>query len=133
MIAGLLAGIVTAIIIIVGAVLLLPEPPATVDASPTAVASQSAEPTELVTASSLPAVREDEGTVASFVQSVNASFPVGLDTTGSTAQAWDAVALPVHFWIDRDGIIRAGALGRIGPDAVATNLQVIVPDTTVTP
>jgi cytochrome c biogenesis protein CcmG/thiol:disulfide interchange protein DsbE len=216
-IAGLLAGIATAVAVLAGAVLLLPEPSGTVDASPspTAVATATPGPSTSVAASSLPSastspsveasigttafhvgekapdltvpqlgggtvslaalaghpvwvnfmqttcppcvdecpvmsgfaaryastglvvvaidVREDEGAIASFVQSVNASFPVGLDATGSAATAWDAVALPVHFWIDRDGIIRAGALGGIGPDAMATNLQVILPDVTVTP
>lgn len=78
-------------------------------------------------------VREDEGAVAAFVQSLNARFPVGLDTDGNAAQAWDAVALPVHFWIDRGGIIRAGALGGIGPDIMAQNLQTILPGVTVTP
>ncbi len=78
-------------------------------------------------------VREDEGTVAAFVRSLNAQFPVGLDTTGAAAAAWDAVALPIHFWIDRDGIIRAGALGGIGPDVMATNLGTILPGVSVTP
>ena len=78
-------------------------------------------------------VREDEGLVASFVESLNSRFPVGLDVDGKAAVAWDAVALPVHFWIDRDGIIRAGALGGIGPDIMATNLQTILPGVTVTP
>ena len=78
-------------------------------------------------------VREDEGLVAAFVQSLNARFPVGLDSTGTSAEAWDATVLPVHFWVDRDGIIRAGALGGIGPDIMATNLQRILPGVTVTP
>lgn len=78
-------------------------------------------------------VREDEGLVTAFVQSVNSTFPVGLDTNGNAALAWDAVALPVHFWIDRDGIIRAGALGGIGPDVMATNLKTILPGVDVTP
>ncbi len=78
-------------------------------------------------------VREDEGTVAAFVQSLSARFPVGLDANGDAAEAWDAVALPVHFWIDRGGVIRAGALGGIGPDIMAQNLQTILPGVTVTP
>ena len=78
-------------------------------------------------------VREDEGTVASFVRSLNAQFPIGLDTDGSAARAWEAVALPVHFWVDRDGIIRAGALGGIGPDVMAQNLETILPGVKVTP
>ena len=78
-------------------------------------------------------VREDEGLVTAFVQSVNTRFPVGLDADGTSARAWDAAALPVHFWIDRDGIIRAGALGGIGADTMAKNLQTILPGVTVTP
>lgn len=78
-------------------------------------------------------VREDEGTVASFVNLVNAQFPVGLDVDGMAAAAWDAIALPIHFWVDRDGIIRAGAIGGIGPDQMAENLRTILPGVTVTP
>ncbi|MCI0584446.1 MAG: TlpA family protein disulfide reductase [Chloroflexi bacterium] len=78
-------------------------------------------------------IREEEGTVAAFAQSLNATFPIGLDVDGSAQRAWDAVALPVHFWIDRDGVIRAGALGGIGPDVMAENLQTILPGVDVQP
>lgn len=77
--------------------------------------------------------REDAGTVAAFVASVSATFPVGLDPDGRVADAWDAIVLPVHFWIDRDGIIRAGALGGIGPDLMAVNLATILPEVVVRP
>ena len=72
-------------------------------------------------------VSEEEGVVASFAQQVGAIFPMGLDTDGSAAQRWDAVALPVHFWVDRDGIIRDGALGAIGADIMARGLRAIMP------
>ena len=78
-------------------------------------------------------IREDEGTVASFVRSLNAQFPIGLDSDGLAAQTWDAVALPVDFWVDADGIIRGGALGGIGPDVMAANLNLILPGANVTP
>ncbi len=78
-------------------------------------------------------IREDEGTVATFVRSLNVQFPVGLDTNGAAAEAWAAVALPIHFWVDRDGIIRAGALGGIGPDLMAQSLGTILPGIDVTP
>jgi len=78
-------------------------------------------------------IREEEGTVAAFAQSLNATFPIGLDVDGSAQQAWDAIALPVHFWVDRDGVIRAGALGGIGPDVMAENLQTILPGVDVQP
>ena len=78
-------------------------------------------------------VKEDEGAVAAFAESLAATFPLGLDATGSAADTWDALALPVHFWIDADGIVRDGALGGIGPDVMARGLQTIMPDVTVTP
>jgi thiol-disulfide isomerase/thioredoxin len=78
-------------------------------------------------------VKEDEGTVAAFAESLGATFPLGLDSTGSAAETWDALALPVHFWIDADGIVRDGALGGIGPDIMARGLQTILPGVTVTP
>ena len=78
-------------------------------------------------------IREDEGTVASFVRSLNAQFPIGLDSDGLAAQTWDAVALPVDFWVDADGIIRGGALGGIGSDVMAANLNLILPGANVTP
>ncbi len=78
-------------------------------------------------------IREEEGTVAAFAQGLNAAFPIGLDVDGSAALAWDAAALPVHFWVDRDGIVRAGAVGGIGPDLMAENLATILPGVDVTP
>ena len=53
-------------------------------------------------------VKEEEGLVAGFAQRLGATFPLGLDADGRAADAWDAVALPVHFWVDADGIVRDG-------------------------
>jgi len=78
-------------------------------------------------------VKEEEGVVAAFAQELEATFPLGLDSDGSAAETWDAIALPVHFWIDTEGIVRDGALGGIGPDIMAQGLQTILPDVTVTP
>jgi thiol-disulfide isomerase/thioredoxin len=78
-------------------------------------------------------VEEEEGAVAAFAQQLGATFPLGLDSDGSVAEAWDAVALPVHFWIDAEGIIRDGALGGIGPDIMAAGLGAIMPGVDVRP
>ena len=43
------------------------------------------------------------------------------------------MALPVHFWIDKEGIVRDGALGGIGRDQMAQSLSLILPGVTVTP
>jgi thiol-disulfide isomerase/thioredoxin len=78
-------------------------------------------------------VREDEGTVAAFAASLNATFPLGLDLDGAAQRAWEAFALPIHFWIDAEGIVRDGALGGIGPDIMARGLGRILPGVEVTP
>jgi thiol-disulfide isomerase/thioredoxin len=78
-------------------------------------------------------IKEDEGDVASFATSLNATFPMGLDSDGAAQQAWGAYGLPVHFWIDQAGIVRDGALGGIGADVMARGLQSILPGVTVTP
>jgi cytochrome c biogenesis protein CcmG/thiol:disulfide interchange protein DsbE len=78
-------------------------------------------------------IREDEGTVATFAQSLRATFPVALDTDGAAQQAWGAYGLPVHFWIDAEGVVRDGALGGIGPDIMARGLRTILPGVDVTP
>lgn len=78
-------------------------------------------------------VEEDEGTVAAFAQRLGATFPLGLDADGSVADAWDAIALPVHFWVDADGVIRDGAAGGIGPDVMARGLGTILPGVDVRP
>ena len=78
-------------------------------------------------------VKEEEGLVAAFAQRLNATFPLGLDTDGRVAEAWDALALPVHFWIDADGIVRDGSLGGIGPDVMAAGLRTIMPGVDIQP
>jgi peroxiredoxin len=77
-------------------------------------------------------VREDAGAAAAFAEGLGATFPVGVDTDGSAAQAWDAVALPVHFWIDKDGIIRDEAPGGVGADYMVQALEKIMPGVKVT-
>jgi cytochrome c biogenesis protein CcmG, thiol:disulfide interchange protein DsbE len=77
-------------------------------------------------------VHEDEGTVATFAEGLGATFPLGLDADGSAAATWGAVPLPVHYWIDKDGIIRDGALGGIGPDYMNKALEKIMPGVHVT-
>lgn len=78
-------------------------------------------------------VEEEEGAVAAFAQQLGATFPLGLDGDGRVAEEWGAIALPVHFWIDADGIVRDGSIGGIGPDIMAAGLQSIMPGVDVRP
>jgi hypothetical protein len=76
-------------------------------------------------------VKEDAATVRPFVESLDVVFPVGLDGDGSQARAWDAVALPVHYWIDAAGVVQDAALGGLGPDQMARGLATILPGVTI--
>ena len=78
-------------------------------------------------------VREEEGAVAGFAEQLNATFPLGSRQRWQAQDAWGALALPVHFWVDTDGIVRDGALGGIGPDEMAAGLKSIMPGVDVKP
>ena len=78
-------------------------------------------------------VREEPALVQAFVDETGALFRVARDRDGVAQKAWGAIALPIHFWVDREGIIRDGALGGIGPDDMARGIQSIMPEIEVTP
>ena len=77
-------------------------------------------------------VREDEPTVAALALSLNLRFPIGLDTDGVARTAWGVGSLPVHLWIDRDGVVRAQATGPLSKAAMADDLARILPALKVT-
>lgn len=76
-------------------------------------------------------VKEGADAVEPFVEDLGVTFPVALDEDGSRATAWDAVALPVHYWIDTEGVVQEAAVGGLGPDQMAANLGTILPGVTV--
>jgi cytochrome c biogenesis protein CcmG, thiol:disulfide interchange protein DsbE len=78
-------------------------------------------------------IEEEEGDVAGFATSLNATFPLGLDADGKAQEAWGAFGLPVHYWVDREGVVRDGALGGIGSDVMARGVQSILPGVVVAP
>jgi thiol-disulfide isomerase/thioredoxin len=78
-------------------------------------------------------VREDEDTASAFAVETGAAFPIGLDADGVAQAAWEAPVLPVHFWIDAEGVIRAGALGGLDGERAAAALQKILANVEVTP
>jgi thiol-disulfide isomerase/thioredoxin len=78
-------------------------------------------------------VREDVGTVNAFAQEFSVQFPMALDEDGAAQREWGAWALPMHFWIDAEGIVRDGAAGGIGPDLMAAGLEKILPGVDVEP
>ena len=78
-------------------------------------------------------IREDEESVLAFAQGLNSTLPLGLDTDGAAQQAWGAFALPMHYWIDKDGIVQDAATGGIGAETMVRGLTKILPGVEVTP
>jgi thiol-disulfide isomerase/thioredoxin len=78
-------------------------------------------------------VKEDSDTVATFMSGLGVSLPVGLDTDAAAQQAWSAYALPVHYWIDAEGIVRGFAYGGVGPDQFIAGVRSVLPDAQLEP
>ena len=57
-------------------------------------------------------VKESSSDVQAYLKGLGVTLPTALDSTGSAAAAWKAVALPMHFWLTSEGVIAAGAVGQ---------------------
>jgi len=78
-------------------------------------------------------IKETREEAEALVKQVGVTFPVGIDPTSTTEQYWSAYAMPVHFWIDREGVVRAFAFGGIGRDRMEEGLSTILPEEFPTP
>ena len=78
-------------------------------------------------------VEEDADTVASFFNSLEVALPVALDEDGRAQEAWNAVALPVHYWIDDEGRVGGVLYGGAGPEQFIEGIETVLPDAGVEP
>jgi cytochrome c biogenesis protein CcmG/thiol:disulfide interchange protein DsbE len=78
-------------------------------------------------------VREPSSVVAPFAQRMHLSLPVALDTNGVAQRAWAAYALPMHFWLDAGGIVRAVSYGGLGPTQFLQGVREVVPGASLNP
>ena len=76
---------------------------------------------------------EPQAAVQAFADQLRVQFPMGLDPDGKAARDWGVVVPPIHFWIDKGGIVREGALGGIGRDIMAEALRKVMPGVDVQP
>lgn len=73
-------------------------------------------------------VGEDRQTVKQFMKDLDIDLPVGVDEDGSVQAAWGAYALPVHVFIDADGIVQEVVYGGAPLEVWDAALTKIVPD-----
>jgi peroxiredoxin len=72
-------------------------------------------------------VGEEAEAARAFIEELLVTFPVALDADRSRANSWLASDLPVHFWIDRTGVVREAAVGVLTPELRTHHLAVILP------
>jgi peroxiredoxin len=71
-------------------------------------------------------VRDSPESMRAYANEVGVTYPIVVDGNGGVANAYRALALPVHYWIDRDGIVRDWAFGELPPDLLASSLRSIL-------
>lgn len=73
-------------------------------------------------------VGESPSKVREFMQAYNLSLPMLLDTEGATVQKYTISAIPITFFIDKDGIIQAKIIGAFpSKEAIEKTLVKIMP------
>jgi thiol-disulfide isomerase/thioredoxin len=73
-------------------------------------------------------VGEEEELVADFISDIGSTLPVGIDSDSAIQREWGAYALPVHFWVDEEGVIRSILYGGAPRDAFVESVLNLVPD-----
>ena len=72
-------------------------------------------------------VRDSPESMRAYAGEVGVTYPIVVDGNGAVANRYRALALPVHYWIDLDGVVRDWAFGELPPDLLAASLETILP------
>jgi cytochrome c biogenesis protein CcmG/thiol:disulfide interchange protein DsbE len=78
-------------------------------------------------------VGEDRRTVNSFMKSLSFDLPVGVDQDSTVQAAWGAFALPIHFFIDSNGIVQQVVYGGAPPEVFDQAVGDILPEAPASP
>ncbi|MGI8928990.1 MAG: TlpA family protein disulfide reductase [Candidatus Limnocylindrales bacterium] len=73
-------------------------------------------------------VGEDRQTVRQFFNGLDVGLPVGVDEDGTAQAAWGINALPMHVFIDADGVVQAIVYGGAPLEVWDESISLIVPD-----
>ena len=72
-------------------------------------------------------VRDSPEGMRTYADELGVTYPIVVDGDGIVADQYQAVALPVHYWIDRDGFVRDWTYGEMPPDVLSASLETILP------
>jgi len=70
--------------------------------------------------------QESNSAATSFLQQNNITYQAVLDTNGSAASKYGITSLPDTIFIDRNGLVKSKVLQQLTPQALASNLQLIL-------
>ena len=73
-------------------------------------------------------VGEDRQTVNQFMRGLDVDLPVGLDPEAEVQAQWGAYALPVHLFIDADGVVQEVVYGGAPLDVWDSAIALVVPE-----
>jgi thiol-disulfide isomerase/thioredoxin len=73
-------------------------------------------------------VAEDKETVLNFMTSLQVDLPTALDEDGAAQQQWGAFALPVHYFLDADGVVQEVIYGGAPRELFESAVKKIYPD-----
>lgn len=65
---------------------------------------------------------ETAGEATGILDSLHATYPAVLDSSGAVADHYRVAGLPTTFFVDKDGILRATSTGRVTLEALEANL-----------
>ena len=65
---------------------------------------------------------ETAGEATGILDSLHATYPAVLDSSGAVADHYRVAGLPTTFFVDKDGILRATSTGRVTLEALERNL-----------
>jgi peroxiredoxin len=78
-------------------------------------------------------IKEGKDQAAALVKQTGITFPVGTDPSSVTEDWWSSFVMPVHFWIDKDGVVRQFAFGGISPKQMEDGIRTVAPQLLPTP
>ena len=78
-------------------------------------------------------VHESPAVVSEFATRMRLDLPVGIDQAGAAQRTWSAYALPVHYWLDAQGIVRAVGYGELAPPQFLESVRRVIPGASLSP
>jgi thiol-disulfide isomerase/thioredoxin len=76
-------------------------------------------------------VGEDPEVVEGFIDSLGVQLPTAIDQNGAVQAEWGAYGLPIHFWLDAEGVIQAVLFGGAPREKFIESIITVVPDVEV--